>query len=375
MYKKMALFVAILLMVVVWAGCINESNVTSLANQMEETYNSLSTYRTIVNYTTQSGYVEQYIKIVKRPDKLKHEFLTPERKEGDLKIISGNTQWNYDKSNNRAYETICSINIGEESLRTPDFLNMLLFLMDNADVEVLNDEMVEGKSTTVLEISLNVQTTLSKWKFWLDKETLFPIKYQVEDLDGAVRYSEIYISSEINADIPDSEFELPGETEIISTGTMKLPDTIEECEGIIGWNILFPTYLPEAYLLENYSWIYQVNDMVDTVGIMYPHPDSKKEPNYVYPNMTNGIYLHEAVEDIWGEEYGPKANVVKVDINGLEGEYWVKEWIEYDGTKTLYLSWNIDEYWLVLNANGYAETIEDFVDLDNLVMIAESIHI
>jgi len=417
--KILTILILIVFVAVGFSGCLNEGTVPTLAKQMEDAYNSISDYRATVNYTTYGGYAREHIKTIKKPDKLRYEYLTPEYKEGDLDIINGNTQWRYDKSKNIAYQDNCNINIGEESLATPDFLNMLLCLMNDFSVQQLDDEVVGELNTYVLEITPLTQTTFSKWKYWIDKITLFPIKWEIYDGDGGVRDATLITNFEINVGISDSEFELPEDVEILTPEDWKLPKTIEECEDIVGFSVLFPTYLPEGYALDEEYTVgsgsihlsgdgtYQIDyfqnnvmrqgvDLVETVRIIYPHIDSYAEfidltsgevldtvntstgqfPSEWFGNIevetyTNGIYLYEAIENIFESNYLPKHNATNVNINGVQSRYWIYndtgQYSEVVYTRAC-LSWNLNEYWLMLTAGGDA-----FLDADEMVKIAESI--
>jgi len=413
--------VIFVLMFVGFSGCLNENTVPTLAKQMEDTYNSIYDYRSTVNYSTYNDYSREYIKTIKKPDKLRYEYLTPEYKEGDLDIINGTTQWSYDKSKNIAYQNTCNINIGEESLKTPDFLRLLLFLMDNSNVKQLDDEVVGEFNTYVLEITPLFQTTFSKLKYWIDKTTLFPIKREIYDTDGSVRFAELVTSFEINTGIADSEFDLPEDVEILTPSDWQNPTTIEEIEDIVGFSILFPTHLPQNYQLDGEymvgsgsillsgdgtykidyfqnSVMRQTSDLVDTVRITYPSSDSYAEiidsttgevlavinnmtgnfPSEWYGNIqvetyTYEITLQEALEDVFGSGYLPKHDPIKVDINDIQGEYWIdKDTGQYG--EVVYtracLSWNLNEYWLMLTVGGDA-----FLDSEEMVKIAESINI
>jgi len=415
--------IIIVLIVVGFSGCLNESTVTDLAKRMEDTYNSILDYRANITYTTYNEYTSEEIKTIKKPDKLRCEYLMPDYKNGDIDIINGNTEWRYDKSKNIAYQNRFDINIGEESLETPDFLTMLLFLMHNFDVIQLDDELVGKFNTSVIEITPKIQTTFSKMKYWLDKITLFPIKWEVYDEDGEVKNSVLVTNFEINVGVPDSEFEMPEGIKILTPSDWVHPTTIEECEEAVGFSILFPTYLPEGYTLdEDYAigsggtslttnetiGIYeidyfqnrimrQVSDTIDTIIITYPCNDSYAEirnsttnevldtvytrtgnfPKEWYGNIyietiTYDITLQEALENIFENQYGsPKLNPVKVNISGIQGEYYVIESTDYTGTilyRTSCLSWNLEEYWLFLSAGG-----EGFLDSTEMIKIAESI--
>lgn len=417
----LAIGVVLVLIAVGFSGCLNESTVSALAQQMEDTYNSISDYKATINYTSYGGYTRGYIKTIKKPDKLRYEYLTPEYKEGDLNIINGNTRWRYDKSKNIAYQDTCDINIGEESLKTPDFLNMLLFLMDNFNVIQLDNEVVGEFNTHVLEITPKSQTTFSKLKYWLDKMTLFPIKWEIYDENGDVRYAELVTNFEINVGISDNEFELQENVEILTPEDWEFPQTIEECGAIVGFSILFPTYLPEGYSLDEEYFVgsgsiylsgdgtykidyfqnrvmRQVHETIDTVRITYPHNDSYAEfidsttgeiltvvnnatgqlpsewlDNVEVETHTYDITLQAALEDVFDIDYLPKHDAIKVDINGIQGEYWIdKDTGQYG--EVVYtracLSWNLNEYWLMLTAGGDA-----FLDSDEMVKIAESINI
>ena len=409
-----------ILILVGFSGCLNESTVSTLASQMEEKYNSISDYRATVNYTTYSEYYREYIKTIKKPDKLRYEYTTPEYKEGDLDIINGNTEWRYDKSKNRAYQHSCNVNIGEESLKTPDFLNYLLFLMNNFDIKQLDDETLGEFNTTVLEITPNIQTTFSKLKYWLDKETLFPIKWEIYDQNGNIRLTQQITSFDINIGISDNEFELPENAEIITQMDWVFPTTIEEAEDAVGFSILFPTYLPENYTLNeeyligggsirrsgseyqiNYfqnSLMRQVCENVETIWIRYPRNDSYAEiissatgevlaitknstgqlpddasGDIEFETYTFDIEFRQAIEDIFESEYLPKNNPVEVDINDVKGEYWIgKDTGQYGEVvyQRACLSWSLNEYWLILTTGGDA-----LLDSDEMVKIAESISI
>ncbi len=354
--------VVIVFVSVGFSGCLNESTVPTLAKQMEDTYNSISAYRATVNYSTYNDYSREYIKTIKKPDKLRYEYLTPEYKEGDLDIINGNTQWTYDKSKNMAYQDSCNINIGEESLATPDFLNMLLCLMNNFSVQQLDDEVVGEFNTYVLEITPLTQTTFSKWKYWIDKVTLFPIKWEIYDGDGDVRDTTLITNFEINVGISDSEFELSEDVEILTPEDWINPQTIEECEEIVGFPILFPTYLPQDYSVDNYRWMMQGIETEKMVTIWFDHNTNEEKT----------ITLHEALNDFLEELYSLRNSAAIVDINGLEGKYYIGEdtgqYGEVVYTRSC-LSWNLNEYWLLLEAGGDA-----FLDADEMVKIAESIN-
>jgi len=416
--------VMFVLMFVAFSGCLNESTVTGLAKRMEDAYNSIYDYRATVNYSTYNNYSREYIKTIKKPDKLRYEYLTPNYKEGDLDIINGNTQWRYDKSKNIAYQDTCNINIGEEALETPDFLTRLLFLMHNFNVKQLNDEVVGKFNTSVIEITPKSQTTFSKLKYWLDEITLFPIKWEIYDTDGSIRNTEVITSFEINVGVSDSEFELSEGVKILTPIDWAHPKTIKECEEAAGFTILFPTYLPEGYSLnEDYAVgsgggtnlmanetigtyavdyfqngiVRQVSDNIDTVRITYPRNDSyaeiidrttKEVLEVVYNNTGNfprawfgnidfeattyDITLQEALEDIFENDYLPKHNPVKVNINGTQGEYYIVEDTDNMGNivyRRSCLSWNLEEYWLFLSAGG-----EAFLDSTEMIKIAESIN-
>jgi len=419
--KKQLILVGIIFLFTAggFSGCITESSVPAIANEMEEKYDSIYDYRANVNYTTRGEYTKEYINTIKKPDKLRYEYLTPEYRNGDLNIINGDTQWRYDKSKNKAYEDRYSENIGEEYLDTPDFLNMLLFLVKNMNLEILDDESVDGRIATVIEVTPKTQTTFSKWNLWLDKDTLFPIKWEVYDTFGNLSYMEIITSFETNINISDSEFELPEGAEIITPADLENPLTIEECENIVGFSILFPIYLPESYSLDEEYTIgsggtslsaggtftigyfqnnikRQVYDTIETVRITYPHVDSYAEiinsttgevlaivntttgnfPSEWYGNIhfetyTYDITLYEALENVFEEHHQPKQNATFVDINGIEGEYYIDIDTNQIGEivyRRACLSWNLNEYWFFLTAGGDA-----FLEPEEMVLIAESI--
>lgn len=371
----LAVGIMLVLLAVGFSGCLNESTVGTLAQQMEDAYNSVSDYRATINYTTYNEYSKEYTKTIKKPDKLRYEYLTPEYRNGDLNIVNGTTQWGYDKSKNIAYQDTYNVNIGEGSLATPDFLNLLLFLMDNFDVNQLDDELVGEFDTYVLEMTPKFQTTFSKFKYWLDKETFFPIKWEIYGTNGEVRSIELVTSFEINIGLEDSEFELPGDVEILTPGAWLNPETIEECEEIVGFTVLFPTYLPEGYMLDNYDWRMQGVDFEKMVTIDFYHNDSKYQGGVGDEGEEDPmiITLHEAYEDFLEEHYQPKTNAITVDINGMEGEYYIDidegQYGEVVYTRSC-LSWNLNDYWFMLAAGGDA-----FLDSDEMVKIAESISI
>jgi len=412
------ILILFILIIVGFSGCLNERTVNPLARQMREKYESIRDYKANINYSSYSQYYEGYNKIIKKPDKLKYEYFTPSNKEGDFQIINGNTLWNFDKSKNIAHQHSCNVNIGEESLETPDFLNYLLFLIDNFEVNQLEDETIGNFTTNVLEMTPKFETTFSKMKYWIDKETLFPIKWEIFDTNNEIKIRELVTSFEINTGVEDNEFDLPEGIEIITPNDWVEPATIEEIEDIVGFSILFPTYLPQGYSLEEEFSIgsdsssVKLNDGTYEIGyfqnnirkqgsyvrITFPSNDSYAEfidyttgeilktvynstgsfpsewqENMVVETYTFDIILAEALEDIFGGDYLPKYDPEKVDINGIIGEYWVdKDTGQYGQVvyQRACLSWGLNEYWLMLTAGGDA-----FLDSNEMTKIAESINI
>ncbi len=193
-----------------------------------------------------------------------------------------------------------------------------------------------------------------------------------------------------------------------------------EIEDLVGFSVLFPEYLPPGYSLEddylvnsggeklNDDGTYQVSfqnyvkrqgvDTIDTVRVSYYRNDSYTElidyssgevrltlynstgefPSEWYGDVflstkKHEITLRESSEDIFTKGYLPKYEEVKVNINGIKGEYWINRNMDQYG-KVEYeracLSWNLNEYWLILTAGG-----EAILDSDEMIKIAESINI
>ena len=406
--RKMVVLIMIMLLTTSFTGCLNESTVSIFASEMEEKYDNILSYRATIIYTESGGYAKEYVKTMKKPDKIKEEYLSPERIIGDQTVVNGNTQLNYDASKQKAYTMSFSSNYGESKLNTPDFLSMLLILMNNANVQILDDDVVGENNATVILITPKTDTTFSKMIFWLDKETFFILKSETYDIYGDLRYSETTTNIEINIEIDDIEFELPEGTEVINPMTedfLKDPETFEDLCSKVGFTVLAPFYLPDGFSLNNYGLYVQRFNWEPIARITYwpegyANPSSREpditvefsededpDDNVVTITPSEGnaepaaevwLTLYESLEDILDSSFGfgrgyNDDDLTETNVGDTEGKFWVRTWEGLD-EKVFHLSWHVNDYWLLLCAYGRTpELLDSVFDMDELVKIAESL--
>lgn len=204
--------------------------------------------------------------------------------------------------------------------------------------------------------------------------------------------------------------------------------SIEELETVVGFDILFPTYLPNEYdLSEEFTFkggtlmskrdsnitiesgdlqnhiMRQIDysSCADIVRIVYPHSDNYLDlidmntgekigrinttPAYFSGNyelreiITESYYtritLLQSLDDVIIQDLSAIRNNVKtVSIGEFSGEYWEYDWpLSERSTKGFYLSWKSDENYFILSSEGYPDIVNSIFTESEMVKIAESI--
>ena len=331
---------------------LENNTVSALEQNMREKYSTISDYKIIVN-TTYGNFSKEYIREIKKPDKIRFEYRFPSLSEGDLIITNGNKQWFYDASNNIAYQENYSENIGIRYIEQYSIIDKILLMMDYMDVSILGYEVLDGKNTTIIEFTPRIPAGFSKWVCWLENETLFPLKWEQYGHLGNLEYTDRVISYEENINLSDAEFLPPPDAVIDYHRDFSQPGTLLELEAVVGFPILFPTYFPPDMIVSDPTWMWQRSDFIDTVRI-------------TYPDFT----LQESLENVFEQHYGIQHNISLVTINNNTGKFFQNYDTDISGDIFYVrncLSWNIEGQWFFISAS--AETLTK----DEMVAIAESI--
>lgn len=206
--------------------------------------------------------------------------------------------------------------------------------------------------------------------------------------------------------------------------------SIEELETVIGFTVLFPTYLPDVYNISG-EFTFEIGthlssptssniitiessdlqnhimrqidntSCADIVRIVYPHRDAYLDlidmdtgesigrvnttpaqfsgdyeiGKITTESYTNHITLLQSLDDVIIQDISVIRNDVKtVSIDGISGEYWEYDWPEAEiPTKGFYLSWKADENYFILSAEGDPDIVNSIFTESEIVKIAESI--
>lgn len=222
-YTLMTIFFIITLLLV--SGCdITPENVDIVANTIQQKYNNINSYKTIVA-SISGEHSKEVIREVKRPDKFK-DTLIKDKKLISLTTCYGDTKISYDQIKNSATKVINFDCNGKVS----DFFNVFDKIKNIFDYNYVMKEIdFEGKSVIHLTLT-SKDLTHDYWseQFWFDKSNYQLIKHVYISM-GREQVTN-FDNLELNIDISDDEFifKIPSNakvTEIDAQGGTEVPIT------------------------------------------------------------------------------------------------------------------------------------------------------
>ncbi|MDD4749675.1 MAG: DUF4367 domain-containing protein [Methanosarcinaceae archaeon] len=359
--KKNFILICLITISLFLSGCQEEMSAEEIAATMQEKYEGIEDYsytEYITLYANGEKATESVIQIFYKKPNFSKGIVTGGDGKGVISVIDGKFMWMYTPETNIVIKSEMP---DIEGTSETDYLSMVQNYMNRSEVSLLGTEEIDGRPTYILEISSNEDFFLgcSKVKAWVDTETWMNLRSEIYNGKGNLTHKFEIQDLKVNTGIPDSEFifEIPEGATIKDLKEMEMPKkvSLEEAEAEVSFEILFPEYLPEGYVLDSsisvhkYSQLELEGQPLESVSLQY---QLENDPLF----LIECIYDAETQEKL---KATPRDEIAEtVSINGKEGEY-----LEILGDMKL-LKWNIGE--VEFSLIGYIEKAE-------MLKIAESI--
>lgn len=236
-----------------------------VVSNMRMKVNGLEDYSYTMYVNSSSGGKSPEIHEVmwKKPDLMKTTILNPDKDTKVIMASDGDFQWIYSSESKTVFKTEISDYFDGLKLFEPDvYAEFLGGTLNERSLSLIGAENVDGKNVYLLELTpsdTNNESLQWKSKIWVDRENWMLLRYELYDSRENVFFNVEIRDMELNAGIPDSEFEfkIPDGAQVKVIGSEDFKNepqkmTLEEAKKLIDFEILMPEYLPEGYEF-NYS--------------------------------------------------------------------------------------------------------------------------
>ena len=338
---------AIVLAVVLIAGCTDDMSADQIAARMEAKQESIKDFSATMVMTSSFGGETETTRVkimTKTPDKTRSEIIEPAELVGTLTLRNGSTMWTYDPAKNQ----VTKMTLPEDEPFDMDYAELIRDLMDENDISYKGTENVGGRSTYVIEATPKDEADrkfISKIRVWVDRENWMLLGTEMYDADGNPMVKVEYRDITFNTGIPDSEFifEVPESTTVVEElfeDLMPEKMTLEEARANLTFDLKTPSYLPEGY---------EFDHAMVTGG-------EREVVSLKYTNGDERLYLSEWISDDTEQPESKMGEPEMVSINGADGEF-----TSMFGMNTL--QWSAD---------GVDYSLSGVLEKDELVNVAES---
>ncbi|GCC11485.1 lipoprotein chaperone [archaeon] len=314
---KSVSFIGVLVLVVIVAGCIglNSMSAGSIAQKMQEKYNTIQDYQGTVVLTTlingRRKVTESNFKF-KKPDKV----LVINKETGTVTVSNGTTLWIYFPKKNEV--TIMKLPKREE--RMINFGTVIKNMMKKFNVKFIGTGKIADRNTYILKLVPKNKTSelfnINTEKLWIGQKYWMPLKIEVNltVLNETAQMTSLYKNIKFNTNMSDSEFQyaIPQGAKVVNLGNLKnfqIPKnmTLQEAQKKVNFTILTPSYLPQGYKFDNVI----VFDKI--VAITYKKDGSKIPLHFSEHKGINPFPFHSAeVVNITGNRgYYSSVNTLK----------------------------------------------------------------
>jgi outer membrane lipoprotein-sorting protein len=338
---------AIVLAVVLIAGCTDDMSADQIAARMEAQQESIKDFSATMVMTSSFGGETEITRLkimTKTPDKTRSEIIEPVEHAGTLTVRNGSTMWMYDPAKNQ----VTKMTLPEDEPFDMDYTKIIRDLMDENDISYKGTENLGGRRTYVIEATPKDEADrkfISRTRVWVDRENWMLLGTEMYDQDGNPMVKVQYRDVTFNTGIPDSEFifEVLEGVEVVETSLEeRMPEkmTLEEARANLSFDVKTPSYLPDGY---EFGHAMVLGGEQETVSLQY----------------TNGqerLYISEWLSDDTEQHESKMGESEIVSINGADGEF-----VSMFGINTL--RWSAD---------GIDYSLSGTLDKEEMVKVAES---
>lgn len=143
------------------------------------------------------------------------------------------------------------------------------------------EEIIAGRSTTVMEVTPNGGST---YKMWVDKETKMPLQKQ-SAMEFSLQYRIRYISIDFTEALPKEllTYNVPIGFKETNTNSEQVVNCLEETKGIVGFTPNMPNNVPAAFIQTNTA----VVNNIKAVKLNYSSLDDKKKISVIQKKATD----------------------------------------------------------------------------------------
>lgn len=200
--------------------------------------------------------------------------------EGVVTVNNGQMKWQLRPNEKEAY---IYTSFPDPYHFTFDLGSEMKSVKDALTVKLLGEETISNREASKYEITPDGGDS---YYLWVDSATDLPLQKQ-SALQNALQYKISYTSLEFTDKVPTEllEYSLPSGYGEVNTNPEQIVATMEEAEGMVGFQPVIPKELPKRYTLEKITTLKNLS----AVKLYYNKKDNNKKVVIMQSKVSNPL--------------------------------------------------------------------------------------